>query len=219
MNDIGWDEKLNIQTSGRAADHSDEHHFPYEATPYEVLVRLAESGYIRRDSKVIDYGCGKGRVGFFLNHELGCRVTGVEYNEPLYEQAMENLAAAKRGAGVWRASGKGYPTGVEFVCSSAEDFPVKGADRFYFFNPFSEEILNAVMEKIIESGYEEPRRMLLFFYYPSDEYLMYLLSQDELLFQDEIACQDLFPGFDVRERVLIFELDMTMWSDEGGEAR
>ncbi len=29
------------------------------------------------------------------------------------------------------------------------------------------------------------------------------------------ACQGLFPGFDVRERVLIFELDMRMWSDEG----
>jgi len=198
MDDILWDEKLNIRTAGREAGHSDEHHFPYEATPYDVLKRLVESGFIRPENRVIDYGCGKGRVSFFLNHELGCRVTGVEYNEPLYRLAQENLDRAKSA-------------GVEFVCANAEDFPVGEADRFYFFNPFSEEILNTVMRNIIASGYECPRRMLLFFYYPSDEYLMYLLSRDELLFLDEIPCQDLFPGFDVRERILIFELDMTMW--------
>ena len=58
----------------------------------------------------------------------------------------------------------------------------------------------------MESYYEEPREMKLFFYYPSDEYVAYLMTADELMFLDEIDCRDLFAGDDPRERILIFEV-------------
>ena len=48
--------------------------------------------------------------------------------------------------------------------------------------------------------------MLLFFYYPSDEYISFLMTVDELEFYDEIICFDLFEGNDARERILIFSL-------------
>ena len=48
--------------------------------------------------------------------------------------------------------------------------------------------------------------MSLFFYYPSDEYIVYLMTVDELSFVDEIDCCDLFPGEDVRERIMVFEI-------------
>ena len=47
----------------------------------------------------------------------------------------------------------------------------------------------------------------LFFYYPSDEYISYLMTVEELMFTDEIVCMDLFPGEDPREKIAIFELD------------
>ena len=62
------------------------------------------------------------------------------------------------------------------------------------------------MGKIIESYYENPREILLFFYYPSDDYLAYLMTVNELEFYDEIECNDLFEGNDRRERIMIFEL-------------
>ena len=62
------------------------------------------------------------------------------------------------------------------------------------------------MARIIESYYEEPREILLFFYYPSAEYMGYLMTVDELEFYDEIACGDLFEGNDPRERIMIFSL-------------
>ena len=62
-----WDKKLNINTEGRDATLEDSHHYPYEPTPYSVLERLVDSDYITCENKVIDYGSGKGRVGFFLN--------------------------------------------------------------------------------------------------------------------------------------------------------
>lgn len=93
------------------------------------------------------------------------------------------------------------------VVANAENFPVpESVDRFYFFNPFSLEILQKVASRILESYYAAPREMLLFFYYPSDEYISYLMTVDEILFLDEIDCRDLFQGNDLRERIVIFEL-------------
>ena len=75
-----------------------------------------------------------------------------------------------------------------------------------FFNPFSVELLRTVMARVLESYYEKPREVLLFFYYPSEEYISYLMTVDELEFYDEIDCRDLFEGNDLRERIMIFSL-------------
>lgn len=58
----------------------------------------------------------------------------------------------------------------------------------------------------MESYYEHPRQILCFFYYPSDEYLTYLMTVDEMMFTDEIDCSDLFDGNSERERIMIFEI-------------
>ena len=68
------------------------------------------------------------------------------------------------------------------------------------------EILHKVMARILESYYENPRNIFLFFYYPSDEYISYLMTVDELEFYDEIECDDLFEVSDPRERIMIFQL-------------
>ena len=189
-----WDQKLHIHTIGRIDDHADVHRYPYEPTPYSVLERLAESGYIRRENHLIDYGCGKGRVGFYLNHTIGCRSMGIEYERAIYEAAIDNCKAY------------GEYRGVDFAFANAETYKVGDADVFYFFNPFSAEILRSVMAQILEEFYENPRTMRLFFYYPNDAYMAYLMSVDELDLLDEIDCRDLFPGDDYREKIMIFEL-------------
>ena len=60
------------------------------------------------------------------------------------------------------------------------------ANRFYFFNPCSGEILRGVFRRIREAYYENPREMLFFFYYPSEEYISYLMTEEDLDFVDEI---------------------------------
>ena len=93
------------------------------------------------------------------------------------------------------------------MLTRAEEYTVPPqVTRCYFFNPFSVEILHKVMARILESYYEDPRDMFLFFYYPSDEYVSFLMTVEELDFYDEIECDDLFPGSDPRERILIFQL-------------
>ena len=96
ISDTQWDKKLGIQTIGRDANQEDKHHYPYEPTPYRVLDRLVTSGYIKKGDRVVDYGCGKGRVGFFLHHRLDCQVTGIEYSEKICKQAQDNLISYGR---------------------------------------------------------------------------------------------------------------------------
>ena len=189
-----WDKLLQIKTTGRDASNSDQYRYPYEPTPYSVLERLANSGFIGKSDVVLDYGCGKGRVDFFLSYQTKAHTIGIEYDERIYQSALDNQKTAVS------------KTRTEFVPASAETYEVPTqVNRCYFFNPFSVELLQKVVARIIESYYENPREILLFFYYPSDEYISYLMTVDELEFYDEIDCSDLFEGNDSREQIMIFK--------------
>jgi len=190
-----WDKLLQIKTTGRDDSNADQYRYPYEPTPYKVLERLANSGLVGKKDVVLDYGCGKGRVDFFLSYQTKASTIGIEYDERIYRGALENQKSA-----VSRAR-------TDFVMARAEEYEVpQEVNRYYFFNPFSVELLRKVMARIIESDYENPRESFLFFYYPSEEYISYLMTVDELEFYDEIACDDLFEGNDLRERIMIFWL-------------
>ena len=194
ISELLWDVRLKIRTCGRDASHSDEDRYPYEPTPYSVLVRLADSGYITRKNLLLDYGCGKGRVGFFLSQMTGCSCVGIEMDAGFYRSAKQNREKAVS------------KSKVRLVRRRAEEYEIPSkVDAIYFFNPFSVEILEKVMERVRESFFKTPRRILFFFYYPSDEYVSYLMTIEEMVFLDEIDCSDLFEGRNRRERILIFE--------------
>ena len=193
-NENNWDKLLQIKTTGRDDTDSDTYRYPYEPTPYCVLERLANSGLLRKGNTLIDYGCGKGRVDFFLSYQTRCKSIGIEYNKRIFARASENKETAVSGV---RTS---------FECVDACKYQVpENVDRIYFFNPFSIEILKEVMARILESYYSSMRQIKLLFYYPSDEYISYLMGVDELVFDDEIDCMDLFEGNNQREKIVIFE--------------
>ena len=135
-----WDKLLQIKTAGRDELGADEYHHPYEPTPYGVLERLADSGLIGNDDVVLDYGCGKGRVGFFLSYWTKVKSIGIEYDARIYQGALENQKTT-----ISRVK-------PDFVLSRAEEYEVPpDVNRCYFFNPFSVEILHKVMARIMES--------------------------------------------------------------------
>jgi len=196
-NEERWDKILKIKTTGRDDSQADQYYYPYEPTPYSVLERLANTGLIRKGNTLLDYGCGKGRVDYFLSYQTRCRAIGIEYDERIYAKAIENKKCA---ASRMR---------VEMKHANAEHFSIpKEVDCIYFFNPFSLEILQKVIYRILDSYYDNQRKLRLFFYYPSDEYISYLMTIDEMMFADEIDCRDLFSGNDSRERIVIFEISL-----------
>ena len=111
-NENTWDKLLKIKTTGRDDSNSDQYHYPYEPTPYCVLERLANSGLIRKKDVVLDYGCGKGRVDFFVSYQTRAKTIGIEYDERIYQGAVENQKSAVSGER------------TEFVLANAEEYEV-----------------------------------------------------------------------------------------------
>lgn len=185
---------LNINTIGLDESLEDLHHNRYEPTPYKVLERLLDSKYIQKDDVFVDVGCGKGRVSFFIHYYIGCDVVGIDYNKNLILKAETNKDTYNQNAN------------IQFIYESIEKYDFTNETCFYFFNPFSEEILRKVIHLIVQSYYKNPRNIKLFFYYPEDSSLAYLMSKDELICIDEIECQDLYETYDERESIFIFEI-------------
>ncbi len=192
--EMEWDRLLRIRTSGRDDSNAGQYCYPYEPTPYCVLERLSSREFIGKRNRLLDYGCGKGRVSFFFSYQIRCRTLGIEYDERLLSRAYKNRETAA-------AAGR-----TEFLLAKAEEFPVpEDVDRFFFFNPFSVEILKRTVKRIEESLRKREREILFFFYYPSDEYLSFLFSEGGFQVVEEINCCDLFPGENPRERILVFK--------------
>ena len=135
--EVEIDKLLKIKTNGRDDSNSNFINFPYEPTPYVVLQELANSGYINKKDTIIDYGCGKGRVCFYLAYALKCKMIGLDYDERLYNRALENLDSSII---------KGR---VSFVNDNASLYQINDhIDAVYFFNPFTVGVLKDVVDNI-----------------------------------------------------------------------
>ena len=122
-----WDKLLQIKTTGRDASNSDIYRYPYEPTPYSVLERLANSGFITKKDLVLDYGCGKGRVDFYLSYQTKAHTIGIEYDERIYQSAIENQKTAVSRAksethSVFSGSSSGFLSSGSLGSSSAFAF-------------------------------------------------------------------------------------------------
>ena len=186
MTEREWDKRLHIKTIGRE-DESSANCSPYEPTPYSVLERLAASGHITRRTRLMDYGCGKGRAAFFLASVVGCRVTGVDYSQKLIDIARENRRTSRLG------------DRVTLACCRAEQYEIGDENAFFFFNPFSEKIFESVLRRLRQAG----REVKLICYYPSEAWLQCLEGVEQI---DDIDCSDLFNGHDPREHIAVYRL-------------
>ena len=163
-----WDLKLNIRTCVYDYSQEDYQNYGYDPTPYIVLERLVNLNILKEDDVVVDYGCGKGRVGFFLNNQTGCKVIGVDHNKRLIKKAESNL------------ENYGFAEDINFVYSKAEEYLPDDANYFYLFNPFSSKIFRQVLRRIEESRDNNPREIFIFFYYSTIEYKLYLPTEKRL---------------------------------------
>ena len=193
--EVELDKFLRIKTNGRDDSNSNFINYPYEPTPYSVLQSLANSGYIAKRDKVVDFGCGKGRVDFFLAYSTKATMIGVELDERLYNSAMKNHSNAISS------------NRVSFIHCDASEFIVSSdVTCAYFFNPFSVEVLDRVIENLRNSKKENNREIKLFFYYPSKDYLNYLKTLEDVRHIEDMVCFDQFIEFDEREYISIFKM-------------
>ncbi len=169
MIEDAYDKLLSIVTSGFGDWlFQTVHYNRYEATPYEVLDRFFEEYQLSKEDCVVDFGCGRGRVAFYIHNRFHIPVTGVEVMEDTYEQAIENRTN-------YLKHNQDINAPIHFHYGAAEDYKVKPEEnRFYFFNPFSIHIFKKVVENILESVKENKRSVDIILYYPMPEYERYL---------------------------------------------
>lgn len=172
------DQELKIATDGIQKDeHHSYYNHRYEPTSYEILDQLFDECPLSSTDTFVDYGCGKGRLNFYVNHRFHCKSIGIELNESYYNDALQNLSSY---AGTHKKL-------VQFQCIPAQSYlPTGDETYFYFFNPFSVEIFGQVILNIYESLADHPRDCRLILYYPDADYIYYLENNTGLMFEQKI---------------------------------
>ncbi|MGL4338034.1 MAG: SAM-dependent methyltransferase [Turicibacter sp.] len=199
MNEKDYEKLLNIQTSGDQLGFNRSLHLNrYEPTLYEHLDILLKHYPIHCTDHVIDFGCGKGRLNFYLHHTTKATITGIEMNEEFYEAALQNKIA-------YLKKNKKSEDKIHFICCYAQDYNIQPQDnKFYFFNPFSVQIFMKVIENILISLETNSREVDLILYYPADDYIYYLESCTAFEFIQEVPLSN--HKRDPRERFAIYHL-------------
>jgi len=173
------------------------HYNPYEPTSYEALETLLKHYPIDSDDHVIDFGCGKGRMNFYLHHYTGATVKGIEMDEKFIENAIVNRERYL----------KKYPTDatrIEFIACLAEEYRITDKDsHFYFFNPFSVQIFQKVVNNILRSVEQFPRTVDIILYYPHEDYIYYLEESTTFELLQEIRIEGFYEK-NRSERILIY---------------
>lgn len=159
-----YDRKLGIKTAGLREWEGHSHYNRYEATPYEALEILFQSHKIGHHSRVVDFGCGRGRVLFYIHKRFRIPVVGIEANEKTYHEALQNKIS-------YRLRAKHIAAPILLEYGLAEHYQVQPEDTcFYFFNPFSSRVFSKVLSNIMASVEQVPRTIELILFYPLPEY-------------------------------------------------
>lgn len=192
-----YDELLGIETRKKEYIGNDyQMYHRYEPTPYYALNELIKEIEITANDVIVDFGCGIGRVGFFLNYNTACAYVGLEMKLKYFKEALDAKESYLRKCK--KQNGK-----IEILCYMAEAYVVHPRENiFYFFNPFSIEIFQKVIARIMDSLELAPRKITFVLYYPSKEYITYLI-QIGAVFAKEINLEP-YCQKDEREQFAIF---------------
>jgi len=200
MDEQYYEKLMNIKTLGeQKIFYQSLHYNRYEPTSYFALETLTEQYNFTVEDSVIDFGCGKGRLNFYINHFFNSTVTGIEMNTFFYKEALDN----KRD---YFKKHKKKNDKINFLNCLAEEYNINPSDnKFYFFNPFSIFIFMKVIENILISVEEYKRTVDVILYYSSEEYIYYLDDNTPFVLFKDIKIPDLYDK-NPRESFLVYRL-------------
>ncbi|ENQ3106737.1 Methyltransferase domain-containing protein [Bacillus sp. 491mf] len=200
MNEQYYDAVLNIKTVGEQKEfYKSLHYHRYEPTPYRALETLFTQYDLKSSDRVVDFGCGKGRLNFYIHHFYHASVVGVEMNETFYQEALENRDRYVKKE-------KKSKDKIHFQCCLAQEYEIDPLDnKFYFFNPFSVQVFMNVINNILFSVEQVEREVELILYYPSEDYIYFLDNQTSFELKEEVRLPGLYER-NSNERFLVYRL-------------
>lgn len=170
-----------------------------EATPYQVLDQLFDVYEWPNAANLVDFGCGTGRLAFYVHHYFNIPVTGLELNREVFPGLQENL---KR----YRSAFELNDNKLNFLLEAAEDYQVQpGNNVFYFFNPFVASVFKRVLSNIEKSLAEHPRPADIILYYPLYEWQQVMARSQFFQRLGSIPLKSIFD--DEHEKFIIYRYD------------
>ncbi len=133
----------------------------YQPTPYQLLKKMADYLKLNPEDVFIDFGCGKGRVIFFMATQKLKKVVGIELRKELVDIAKRNFKNLKLNN-----------TFVEIINEDVANFDIGDGTIFFMFNPFGTETLAKIVGKIKESLVTNPRKIRIVYYSPAHRNLL-----------------------------------------------
>jgi len=199
MKEQAYERKLNIATAGNQRGFTDSlHHNRYEPTPYELLDRLFAHYWLSPEDRLVDVGCGKGRLNFYVHHLFGAESVGIEMNPVFYAEAINNKKQ-------YMKKHKDAEHRIGFYNCLAQEYPIAARDnKFYFFNPFSVQVFITFINRVMRSAEEDPRTVEVILFFASQDYTDFLENSTIFQLVQEIPLPDFHK--DPRERFLIYRL-------------
>lgn len=200
MSERKQDQLLGIRTIGLRewADQADYNR--YEATPYAALDALFQAYRFTENDQVVDFGCGRGRVAFYIHNRFRIPVTGIEANETTLEEALDNKYMYRRKAKQINAT-------INFEYGLAQHYDIKPTDNcFYFFNPFSAEIFKKVVTNILHSVRKHERTIDIILYYPMPKFKQVLREHTAFHIINKIKVPRML---DHREKFIIYRYNVS----------
>ncbi|MDP1801392.1 MAG: class I SAM-dependent methyltransferase [Bacteroidota bacterium] len=137
------EKKYGITTSSIKKSNSTEF-FHYQGAGYLILFKVFEKIIPHTKTfNFMDIGCGKGRP-VFVAESLGFEnLKGIDLDEELIAISNSNLKNYLL---------KRKTSDIQFIKANALDFNYENKPTVYFlFNPFNEEVLKKVLQRIINS--------------------------------------------------------------------
>lgn len=165
--DKRFDNKLGIKTMGLREMNGEKLYNRTESTPYLALRKFAKEYKLPKDSQMVDFGAGKGRVSIYLGDKLSIPVKGIEVNEKTYAELVENISIVKRHSQI----------SVKAIFEYAEEYiPEENDNIFFFFNPFHKEIFELVLNNIAKDSLVNNKTVDVVLYYPLGGFIKLLES-------------------------------------------
>lgn len=198
MNERKRDQLLGIRTTGLREWVGHSEYNRYEATPYLALDTLFQVYKVFKNAQVVDFGCGRGRVAFYIHNSLQIPVTGVEASDITFNEALDNEYAYQRIANHIKAP-------LAFEYGLAQHYQIKPNENcFYFFNPFAVTIFKKVITNILHSYRSYERTIELILYYPTPKYKQFLRAETSFEIVNKIRVPQIN---DHRSKFIIYRLE------------
>ena len=155
-----WERRLAADTGGWSPVSLDDA-VQYEGTPYLLLLEILRTLDLGPDDKLVDLGCGKGRVVVMAAQTRVGRVAGVEQDETFLDIARQNLARHPALAAK-----------VELFHGLAQGYDFDDTTVVFLFNPFGARTMQDVLELLRQSLQRRPRPLRLVYVNPVHEQVL-----------------------------------------------